>query len=331
MDTVLKVNKSEMNEANCVLNFQNMVEDTLKQMLAEDCHIEKKDTYKNNGVIYHGINVVHGNSRMGVNIYLDKYQEQYQAGRNYLEIIREILPQTMLYSRDEQEILEGTAEYIKSYDTVKEKIYCKLVNTNANQEFLKEIPSIPFLDLSIIFFVKVAEIGDSLGSVTVYNKQLNQWSVDKEILLEDALKNGDVITKKIGAAMKSVLEIEGNQEMLEELEEMEQMCKEEGIPEMLVASNEANHYGAYSMLCTEKLYEIAKEQDKNLFILPASVHETILVPDTEESEDKAMELSEMVKEVNATGLLKEEILSNSVYYFNRDRKEVILLIPGADI
>lgn len=44
-----------------------------------------------------------------------------------------------------------------------------------------------------------------------------------------------------------------------------------------------------------------------------------------------MELSDMVKEINETQLLKEEILSNSIYYFNRETKEVTFLIQGSDI
>ena len=54
---------------------------------------------------------------------------------------------------------------------------------------------------------------------------------------------------------------------------------------------------------------------KDLYILPSSVHEVILIP-----KDDTMEwekLQEMVKEVNSTQVEDVEILSDSVYCYQR--------------
>ena len=48
------------------------------------------------------------------------------------------------------------------------------------------------------------------------------------------------------------------------------------------------------------------------FILPSSVHETILLPDRGES---AEGLLEIVKEINHTQVAPEEVLTDSVYHF----------------
>lgn len=331
METSTKLKQLEINID--MYRFQEMVIDTLIQELGKDYHIEKSDISKNNGVVYHGINIAQGQSRVGVNIYLDEYLRQHQNGKNYMEIVREIIVKESLYGSKNNDIEEKT-KCLKDYNSVKKKINCRLVNTKANIELLQEIPYVPFLDLSIIFYVAVTEPSGSngeFGSATISNEMMRRWKKNKEALLEAAMENIDVEIEEISSVVKTTLIQSGNLDKLAEFEEMEQKSKEEGLPQMLVVSNKTKCYGACNLLHKKKLYNIAKQLNSNLFILPSSIHEIILMPDEGVSKDKAMELSYMVKEINATQLLKEEILSNSIYYFNRKTKEVTLLIQGTDI
>ena len=57
----------------------------------------------------------------------------------------------------------------------------------------------------------------------------------------------------------------------------------------------------------------------DLYILPSSLHEVIALP---KIENNALELKEMVMEVNSTMVKKEERLSDSVYCYLRE-KEVV--------
>lgn len=68
METSTKVKQLEINID--MYRFQEMVIDTLKQELGKEYHIEKSDISKNNGVVYHGINITQGQSSVGINIYL---------------------------------------------------------------------------------------------------------------------------------------------------------------------------------------------------------------------------------------------------------------------
>ena len=71
----------------------------------------------------------------------------------------------------------------------------------------------------------------------------------------------------------------------------------------------------------ERKYKVNYDQRydadvNNLYILPCSVHELILVPvSTYVSSDY---LREVVQEVNEESVLPEERLSDSVYYFSRE-------------
>ena len=57
--------------------------------------------------------------------------------------------------------------------------------------------------------------------------------------------------------------------------------------------------------------------EDDFYVLPSSVHEVILVPDHVAGSEK--ELRTMVHEVNHTQVEPEEILSESVYHYDRKK------------
>ena len=96
-----------------------------------------------------------------------------------------------------------------------------------------------------------------------------------------------------------------------------------GIIPMKVLSNRRHMYGAAVMILPGVLQDIAEEMDASLYILPSSVHEVILMTDT--GQEQPQVLRDMVMEVNATQVLPEEILSDHVYYYDRDKKEICIV------
>ena len=68
---------------------------------------------------------------------------------------------------------------------------------------------------------------------------------------------------------------------------------------------------------------MAQEMGNNFFILPSSVHEVILLPDTgnEDSED----LKKIINAVNTTQVAPEEVLSDTLYRYDRADKRVVMV------
>ena len=62
------------------------------------------------------------------------------------------------------------------------------------------------------------------------------------------------------------------------------------------------------------------------YVLPSSVHEVMIVPD--DGGFDSGELEEMVREINATQVAPEEVLSDHIYYYNCG--EGRLLVNGAE-
>lgn len=90
---------------------------------------------------------------------------------------------------------------------------------------------------------------------------------------------------------------------------------------MVILSNESKVHGAIAMYDTWLLSSIADEYKRDLAILPSSIHEVIVMPVDDNTNFR--QLSEMVKDVNATQVLPEEQLSDHAYRFVRDTMEIV--------
>ena len=88
-------------------------------------------------------------------------------------------------------------------------------------------------------------------------------------------------------------------------------------PEIYIMTNKKGLNGFAAVLYPGALKSAADMAGRDLYVLPSSVHEAILIPAG--CFTGAHGLSEMVREVNAACVAEEEVVSDSVYFY--DRKE----------
>ena len=69
--------------------------------------------------------------------------------------------------------------------------------------------------------------------------------------------------------------------------------------------------------------KLARGAKRGLYILPSSIHEVILLPDT--GLGSPQELKRMIHEVNSTQVAPEEVLSNSLYYYDSLQKRIRII------
>ncbi len=84
---------------------------------------------------------------------------------------------------------------------------------------------------------------------------------------------------------------------------------------MFILTNESRLNGATCMLYENVLDKFANEIKSDLYILPSSIHEVIILPKKEWY--KKSDLESMINEVNTDNLSVDEILSDRVYMFER--------------
>lgn len=90
---------------------------------------------------------------------------------------------------------------------------------------------------------------------------------------------------------------------------------------MTVVTNESKLFGAAAMLYPQLFVPIADKVKNDLYILPSSIHELIVIPCTLLEID---ELKEMVREINKSSVSPQERLSDSVYIFDREKERIVV-------
>ena len=101
-------------------------------------------------------------------------------------------------------------------------------------------------------------------------------------------------------------------------------ANDSGIPpeaDMYVISNETRINGAVSMLYETELHELAEKLGSDLYILPSSIHEVIAVSATGGDPE---ELAQMVEDVNMGQVEIGERLSNQVYHYDKNLRQLTL-------
>jgi hypothetical protein len=95
-------------------------------------------------------------------------------------------------------------------------------------------------------------------------------------------------------------------------------------PPMYVLTNRTKSYGATVMLCGSLFAELADKYNSDLYILPSSVHEVIAIPANLGMAPE--ELKGMVEAVNNEQVAEPELLSGTVYRWNRENKEMSIAV-----
>ena len=110
---------------------------------------------------------------------------------------------------------------------------------------------------------------------------------------------------------------EQGEDFLGELFSVPQTCP------MYVMSNSVGIYGAAVVLYDGELRRLASALGRDLIILPSSVHEVLVIPYNEEL--VMGDLREMVRHVNESEVPEEEVLSDNVYWYNRDTDTISII------
>jgi hypothetical protein len=162
--------------------------------LGEDYQIELKHVLKNNGVMLDGLLIRKYNQSVSPSIYLNQYYEQYNEGRDFQEILEEILG---TYEASQEESIQIGLNFKYEFDQMKSIITYRLINYEKNKHLLKKIPHIRFLDLAVTFHCIIRNDEDGIGTVRVTQEHQQNW----EISVEELWKLAAVNTRRLFPAV----------------------------------------------------------------------------------------------------------------------------------
>lgn len=198
----------------------------------------------------------------------------------------------------EQEVLKKIA---------KKSLFVKLVNTERNESLVEKCISKKFLDLSAVVRVVLKMDKEGMASMALSKEDAEILGMTEEEIYAAALANtlrlfppklvnlGRYVEMSIGAELPL-----GEDEVT-----------------TYILTNQKEVDGAIYFMSPEVVGAIAEALEDDLYILPCSVNEVLLVR-ASELEDRVDELKEMVRDVNETVVAEEEILSYSVYHYDKE-------------
>lgn len=198
----------------------------------------------------------------------------------------------------EQEVLKKIA---------KKSLFVKLVNTERNESLVEQSISKEFLDLSAVVRVVLKMDKEGMASMALSKGDAEILGMTEEEIYAAALANtlrlfppklmnlGRYVEMSIGADLPL-----GEDEVT-----------------TYILTNQKEVDGAIYFMSPEVVGAIAEALEDDLYILPSSVNEVLLVR-ASELEDGVDKLKEMVRDANETVVAEKDILSYNVYHYDKE-------------
>lgn len=318
--------------------FRESVKNSVSMLFKGDEVIIRK-VLKNNGVVKDSLSIISERSNVSPTVYLDSYYEAYK--REEMDI-QEIASEIYDMYQENLRFMNFNVDLFKNFETVKEKVVYKLINAKTNEELLKDVPHVDVIDLAMVFYCLMDD--EIIGGATalIHNVHMEMWNVTVDDLFNVARKNTPNLLKCELKSMDDVIReivIEHTPDMVREssdsyildavnkdteelVEKMVADIRRRNPIEMYVLTNEIKLNGAACMMYEDVLDAFSRKMGNNIYIIPSSIHEVLLVPEFEGICEE--ELTNMVREVNKCEVDDVDVLSDHVYYYDHMRKSILL-------
>ena len=278
------------------MNVQVLL-NTIKNLVDNKTEVTSQMVQKGNTTLT-GISI--GKGKIRPTVYMEHYEELFESD-GYGAVAKEMVKlckEIGVPDIDEQEIT--------SWDYVKNNLQLCVAPKGINKDFV----TIPYLDLELYFRVKVFED----GTYKVNEIMLSSWGVTKDDLLTFVMQTSKYTVNSMrDKVIEMMIEFGASEEEIEEM-------RNNATPDQTVVTSENNVNGASAIYNKKILKEVADKYKSDLYIIPSSIHEILLIPTKFGGEKEDMD--NMVKEVNATQVEPHEVLADHVYIFRRDTMEI---------
>lgn len=299
--------------------FAATVKEAVEASLGEGYEVNIHEVLKNNSTRLTGLTIKTEESNVAPTIYLEGSFERYKAGDSALPVI---VSEIISVYENHKTTMSFDASLVTDFSACKERICYKLVNADRNRELLSDAPHIIVCDdLAVIFYILVSNDGEGTATITVRNNMSDLWGVATDELFKIALANTQRLfrgtVKSMASVMMELLADRLDEEGCREFYDM--VVSEDDVP-MYVCTNASKINGAGVILYENLLKDFAQKVGADFYILPSSVHETLLIPVSDQFDVET--LRAMVCEVNMTQVAPEEQLSDQVYLYSRECDQI---------
>lgn len=268
---------------------------------------------KNNSVELDGICLHKHGEQLSPTIYLNQFYEEYLEGRPLKSILGEIVSTL----NNGVPKLEVPASLYDDYEAIKPQIIYRIVNYQKNREQLASCPYLPFCDLAITFRWLVHVDAYGIASSLITNRELELWNVTVEELYKVASQNTQRLFPHQIQPIQELLSDYINEDF-----ELQNLDSASSLP-IYILTNQNRINGSTCMIYDNALLNFANEQECDIYILPSSIHEVLLIPASYGIDEQS--LLSLVHDANRTVVSVTDILSDSIYRYDVSGNRVIMI------
>ena len=297
--------------------FLKDIAQRVRERVSGECTVEVKSVRKNNGIMQECMIIRRPQDTVSANIYLSQIYEKYLDGMTMDQAAEEIL----CAWHSAMPAMQIDADQLINADIIRSQVVYRLVNHERNAALLETVPHKDLLDLTLVYYVLVhsEEMGE--GAILVQDHFLEYYGLTLEEVDEAAGRNTPVLLPVDFIKISDLLREFGEKSGAYTYSEIS--LEEESVQTPLyVLTNKSRMFGAYYMTDRTVLGKIAEQMDADLYLLPSSVHECMVVSAALWEDPQG--LAAMVQEINRTQVSEDEYLADSVYRFGREDGSLVI-------
>lgn len=218
------------------------------------------------------------------------------------------------YSADGDTVLWEIEEAALAFDRVRDRLWVQLVGRSNP---LVQSGKYPYKKVEGIDLVTVYRVREEYGKPyrcdpVVDNTMLRKWRVDPHCLdwiaLKSTIRQMPVRITTLGDLFRKDIKTVSPEEMY---------CESDMD---YILTNPEVSYGAVTLQYPGVLQALAENSGADLFILPSSIHEVLVMK--VDGEINAGELQYIVMDINRHMVEPEEVLSDQVYRYDRESQSL---------
>ncbi len=304
--------------------FISRVKDELMEMIPEELRkdLEIQDTMvlKSNDQKHHGLTFKREESDAAPTIYLDEAYARFTQGEELHTLtaeIRNAYLQTLSMPEPQKVDFD--------YDKIKDKLTVRLLEIKRNRDFLSTTPYMTVgHGLAMVCDIKMKDGDEGSWRATVTQSMLEGQNYDKRELFMAAMDNAQLIDPPILVDMGQALFTHEGENLLKRSEPL----PPEDVSNMYVLSNTGGMLGSAVLFYPDTREHVAEVLGEGYCVLPSSQHEVLIIPDSA-GIDRG-ELAEMVRQANQSVVEPKDVLTDTVFHYDRDEKKFELATPQTE-
>ena len=289
----------------------NAIREEIPEEIRDMMEVDIREIVKANDTVLHGVVIKAPEQVIVPTIYIEDCIKQLPEDFAMKDLAEAIVSLYQVGMRETPAIESFSLEF----DDIKDKLVVQLAEVDRNRDRLKELAYKP-LDNGMVMLAYVVVQEDERGSmrfaVTKDIVEGQNYDIDK--MFETAMKNNEPVLVDISDAIFS-----DGIEFADNLFDKEINDK---LPDgMYTLTNSSTNLGAAALYYPDVQKRIGDMLQNSYYVLPSSIHELMILPCS--VNDNPEFLRKMVKEANETVVNPQEVLSDRVFMYDREKERLV--------